>query len=385
MRLAFYYHIPITSTSDGIKIPSYLGVFINALAKEVEQLVLIMHEAYGNEIGHCDYLVEAKNITWINLGKKTPAWHRALFHKKLLKNKLRDLKADYFLVRSPSPLAPYFHYYFPQDKIRFLIVGDYESSLESSPNKTLRELAVNYYLKYNSYLFKKAIRKTKILVNSPVLFDKYNDIASSCKLVVTTTLSNQDFFKREDTCTGDVIKLLYTGRIDLQKGLLELITATGELINEGFPVELHLVGWEEKSEKPIENLLKSKANEMGILEKVFFHGKKTVGEELNQFYRMADIYVIPSYHEGFPRTIWEAMANSLPIICTKVGGIPFILEDCINTIFVEKKSSKSLIDGIIKVIESPVLRRKIILNNNLLVVEKTIENSVKSIVSNIEK
>ena len=54
MRLAFYYHIPLNSSPDGLNVPSYLGVFLDALASEVEKLLLFMHEANDIEANHCD-------------------------------------------------------------------------------------------------------------------------------------------------------------------------------------------------------------------------------------------------------------------------------------------------------------------------------------------
>ncbi|WP_396161718.1 glycosyltransferase family 4 protein [Flavobacterium sp.] len=382
IKLAFYYHIPISLCKNNtIAIPSYLGVFIDALANEVEHLTLVMHEANSREAINCDYKVKSCNITWINLGYKTPSWHRALAHKKLLKNKLKELLIDYFLIRSPSPLAPYFHRYIPQHKIRFLIVGDYESG--SLRKKSIRNIAIDYYIKFNSYLFKKAIQNTPILVNSPALFDKYKDLATSCKLVGTTTLSKQDFFERVDTCTGNVVRLLYTGRIDLQKGLLELVNVTGELINEGGLIELHLVGWEDNLEKPIETFLKSKAREMDISDKVVFHGKKKVGQELNQFYRMADIYVIPSYHEGFPRTIWEAMANSLPIIATAVGGIPRFLSHEEHALIITSKDEGALKNAIIRLKTDSDLRKTLIKNGRDLAANQILEILTKELVKSI--
>jgi glycosyltransferase involved in cell wall biosynthesis len=383
MRLAFYYHIPIWSDVAGMRIPSYLGVFIDSLANEVGHLVLVMHEAHNSEISNCDYIVKSHNITWVNLGYKTPAWHRAVFHKKLLKNKLRELKVDYFLVRSPSPLSPYFQYYFPKKKIRFLIVGDYESSLNSQLNRTFRQVAKSYYLRYNTYLFKKAIRKTPILVNSPALFQKYKDLAPSCQLVGTTTISKKDFFEREDTCAGNIIKLLYTGRIDLQKGLVELVTVTADLINEGFPVELHLVGWEDKPDKPIEKQLLFKARELGIIEKVHFHGKKKVGEELNLFYKMADIYVIPSYHEGFPRTIWEAMANSLPVIASDVGAIPKLLTNEIQALLIPAKDPSSLKKAIVQLVGNSDIRKTMIAEGRKIAMDQTLDVLTKKMIKSL--
>ena len=58
MNLGFYYHIPVHSSPMGLKIPAYLGVFLDSLAHEVDSLTLFMHEASVLEYSHCDYLIK---------------------------------------------------------------------------------------------------------------------------------------------------------------------------------------------------------------------------------------------------------------------------------------------------------------------------------------
>ena len=62
MKLGFYYHIPIHSSEYGLKIPAYLGVFLDELANNTKTLTLFMHEANQQEAKHCDYLMKGKNI-----------------------------------------------------------------------------------------------------------------------------------------------------------------------------------------------------------------------------------------------------------------------------------------------------------------------------------
>ena len=133
-----------------------------------------------------------------------------------------------------------------------------------------------------------------------------------------------------------------------------------------------------------ENILKSKAKRIGILEKIIFHGKKKVGEELNQFYRLADIYVIPSYHEGFPRTIWEAMANSLPVIATDVGAIPSVLSNQKNALIIPPKDEVSLKNAIIQLKDDSFLRQKLIKNGRELASNQTLDILTKKLVDLIK-
>lgn len=385
MNIAFYYHIPIVLSNNTIKVPGYLGVFIDALAADVDLLYLVMHQARPFEELEAEYEIKAKNIKFIDLGFKTAAWHRSLFHKKLLRNPLKQLQhCDVFLVRSPSPLAPYFHHYLTNTKLVYLVVGDYGESVKQSKARTLREWIVNKYVQHNDYVFRKRIQQTDIVVNSPALFDKYEKQSKSIYQIRTTTLHESDFFQRNDTCQQTTIQLLYTGRIDLLKGLAELVEALA-LIKLSQPnLKLNLVGWEAESGNPIETQLKQLATKKGVLSQIHFHGKKQIGAELNSFYRSNDIYVIPSYEEGFPRTIWEAMANSLPVVATTVGAIPKYLKHKHDAYLIPSKSSQAIAHAIEEIIRDQKLRQTLIENGMVQAKQTTLSIQTKKLINHLQ-
>lgn len=381
MKLAFYYHIPVVPQSGKLYLPGYLGVFVDSLANAVEELYLVMHEARSHEKAEADYALKSPNIRFISLGEKTPAWHRGIFHKNVLSEPLKQMETcDYFLVRSPSPLAPYFHKYIKHPKLVFMVVGDYAESVAQIASKSFRDVVINQYLKHNDYLFRKRMRYTDLFVNSPALFDKYKPISKSIHQIKTTTLSKSDFYYREDTCEKPQINLLYTGRIDPLKGLFELVEATAVLRKQYPGITLHMVGWENTLEKPVEAALKQAAEKMGIAAHVIFHGKKTIGEELNAMYRMADVYIIPSYEEGFPRTIWEAMANSLPVVATTVGAIPRYLRNNEDALLIAPKKTEEITTAIQRVLSEPALRRNLIANGMKLAENNTLEYQANNMI-----
>lgn len=385
MKLAFYYHIPIIQKNGNLFIPGFLGVFIDSLANEVEHLFVVMHKANETESKAADYQLKSKNITFINLGLKTPAWHRAIYAKKILKKALQKIEnCNILIVRSPSPLAPYFNKYLKKTKLVFMVVGDYMEAIKQTKSVTFREKMVNLYLSHNNKKFKSVMKKVDVLVNSPTLFETNKNNAKSIHLIKTTTLSIHDFYIRKDTCQNKPIQLLYTGRFDLQKGLIELVEATAKLIANKIDIQLNLVGWENDTLKPVEKLLIEKAKFLQIEKNVIFHGKKTIGKELNKMYQMADIYVLPSYHEGFPRTIWEAMANSLPVIATKVGGIPAYLTDKKNVLLIAPKETNQIVNAVDKIITNTELRQELIKNGIEIAKEATLEIQSKNIIKIIE-
>ena len=179
--------------------------------------------------------------------------------------------------------------------------------------------------------------------------------------------------------------MLYTGRIEAEKGLFELVQAVSVLKKSNKNVKLNIVGWEADENKSVEGALKKLAIELCITESVIFHGRKKIGSELNEMYRNADLFVLPSYHEGFPRTIWEAMANSLPVIATRVGAIPDYLTNYENALFVEPKNVAELVSKVIELLENAHLRIKLISNAYLLAEKNTVEIQTKNMIKLVQK
>ena len=132
-----------------------------------------------------------------------------------------------------------------------------------------------------------------------------------------------------------------------------------------------------------EKLIKEKIEKLNISDYVNLVGKVSHGKKLNNIYRNSDIYIIASYHEGFPRTILESMANSTIVIASSVGAIPIELENDFNVILVEPKNVNSIVDAVCKVVEDLPLRKKIISNAYSYSLTKKIKSGVSNLISKI--
>lgn len=133
------------------------------------------------------------------------------------------------------------------------------------------------------------------------------------------------------------------------KGLKYLIEAANLLKNKSKIIFL-VIG--EGRERPkLEKLIK-RAN----LEDNFF----LLGQLPNayKYLKVFDIFVLPSLKEGFPWVILEAMAAELPIVATKTGALPEIIEDGINGLLIEPKDSQALAEAIKKILENKKLAQE---------------------------
>ena len=383
MKVVFYYHIPIQKKNDKLYCPGFLGVFLDSLASEISQLTLLMHEL--NEKLDYDYQLKQKNIDFISLGKKKPAWHRILFHKSILKKKLDAINENVILlVRSPSPLAPYFNNYKRTKNLVYLVIGDYRDGARLMKVSSFRDLIVKNLMIYINYMLLKQLRNNHTIVNSKMLFEKYKHSCKKIDLVKTTTLSKKDFFRRTDTCLNKKINLLYTGRIEREKGLFELVNAFSQIRKKHKNIYLNIVGWEENSEKKIEKELRKLSQNLEVENYITFHGYRNIGKELNEMYRMADIYILPSYYEGFPRTLWEALANSVPVICTSVGSIPLELDNYIDALIIEPRNINEIKISIENLLVDSVLRKTLIKNGIIKASQNTLEIQSKKLIKKIK-
>jgi glycosyltransferase involved in cell wall biosynthesis len=81
-------------------------------------------------------------------------------------------------------------------------------------------------------------------------------------------------------------------------------------------------------------------------------------DELERLYDRAAIVVLPSYREGLPLCVIEAMAHGRPVVATKVGGIPELVEDGVTGFLVEPGDAAALRCALQRLLDDPMLRRR---------------------------
>jgi glycosyltransferase involved in cell wall biosynthesis len=91
-------------------------------------------------------------------------------------------------------------------------------------------------------------------------------------------------------------------------------------------------------------------------------------------YQASDLYVLTSYREGLPLTLFEAMASGLPIVATPVNGVPYEMKDNENGFLYEHGDIKTLKKNILRILDNPKLAKKFSENNVKKVKDYTWEN-----------
>ncbi|MBQ9816974.1 MAG: glycosyltransferase family 4 protein [Proteobacteria bacterium] len=121
------------------------------------------------------------------------------------------------------------------------------------------------------------------------------------------------------------------------------------------------------------------------LDNVKVHGV-VEGEEKHIAYQNADIFVLPSEYEGQPLCLLEAMFESLPVITTRVGGIPEIFSDDTGVRYVEPRSTEQLFEALEDIAQNPELRMKMgNANRKLALARFTAQKHIESMIDILYK
>ena len=138
--------------------------------------------------------------------------------------------------------------------------------------------------------------------------------------LVRCAIDLRDLPPQSGPATGNgEIALICVGRISPEKGHSGLIQALGNLIKSGVPVHLTLVG-----DGPDMAMLRARVSAAGLDNAVTFEGRLDEKSTL-QAIAKSDILVLPSFMEGLPIVLMEALALGVPAVATRVAGIPELI------------------------------------------------------------
>ncbi len=162
-------------------------------------------------------------------------------------------------------------------------------------------------------------------------------------------------YKKKHGITRKLL-VLFFGRLSFAKSPDHLALVARKLVKERNDVAFAFVGPDEGKEKEVRAILKDVPHTyvLGAL-----RGKKNIAE----MYQAADIYALPSYREGLPLTLFEAMASGLPIVSCPVNGIPYEVKDPENGFLVQNGDLAALEKAIVTLLDDKKLRAQIGKNN----------------------
>lgn len=154
--------------------------------------------------------------------------------------------------------------------------------------------------------------------------------------------------KRADHTPGKT--LLFVGRLAAVKGVALLLQAFAKLLRAHPEAKLRLVG-----DGPERDGLEAMARALGVEEAVTFLGylgQEDVAGELDA----ADMLVLPSFAEGVPVVLMEAMASRIPVVASRVAGVQELVEDGVSGAVLPPGDVETLVETLIRLLSNPETR-----------------------------
>lgn len=147
-------------------------------------------------------------------------------------------------------------------------------------------------------------------------------------------------------------KMLFLGILGQRKGTYDLIEVLPEILRQYPDCHVYFGGDGERQQA------EQMCREQGIADRVTFLGWVR-GAEKEKLLKECSIYVLPTYHEGMPMSILEAMSYGMAVVSTYVGGIPHIIADGENGLLCEAGDRKILCRKLLDLLADQSLRERL--------------------------
>jgi len=190
----------------------------------------------------------------------------------------------------------------------------------------------------------------RILVESHSVIDflglekyKHKIVASGARYIDT------DFFQIKKELEERKNLVGYIGRLEKGKGVMNFVKAIPLILKKQDDLEFFLGGY-----GPLYNVIKNELRHNKLSQKVELTGwipHDKVADYLNEL----KLLVLPSYSEGLPTIILEAMACGTPVLATPVGGVPDVIKDGDTGFIMENNSPECIAENVIRALNSPNL------------------------------
>jgi glycosyltransferase involved in cell wall biosynthesis len=216
-----------------------------------------------------------------------------------------------------------------------------------SIDKLISILATNVLTECNSQ--KKFLEDERVVKKDFLKVLANGSICGVDTLRFAPNLKNREFVRKQLGISADTILLLFLGRLNKDKGILDLADVVNDIIEKDKKnISLLVVGPDEENIKSkIKILCKNCINKIHFIE---------FTNEPEKYMSAADIFCLPSYREGFGMAALEAGACALPVITSRIYGLIDAVKEDYTGLFHEVKNKEQIKKCIITLVENKKLR-----------------------------
>lgn len=391
IKLGYYNHGHFIKDLDGRVYVSFdIAIWADRFVELCDQFVVFLNRGTGkphekNNIPKSFYPLNLK-AKLVDLGMQRPHWQKIVGFKLNRNAILQETSnLDWIIIQGPTPqqnvVTKSVH---PKCKIALLLVGLWKKwpiqmFRQSGLKNKLKEQLINLLKWYNQY-------QTSLLMNRYADLPMGNNPAMptfyKCKkpfYLVSKGLVKESeiIFLERKPINKSSIKLVFFSRLDPEKNLELILEAMAKIKSIGRFVELKVYG--STPMKEYEKILHEKVIELGLKEQVYWMGELPNHQKMDVFQDM-DIYIFNTCTtEGFPRTIWEAMATGIPIVCANYPGADQFFKNSEVQLF-EQNNKHEMVEKILKLTDDDMLRKSTIQSAYKLLLKNTLENSTEHII-----
>lgn len=163
----------------------------------------------------------------------------------------------------------------------------------------------------------------------------------------------QLFSPQPKKAAPEIFEILCVGRLTPAKGQHLLIDAVERLAQQGRRVKLRLVG-----SGPDEASLRKQAARIANPDCIVFEGAVNQ-DRIRTLYAAADLFCLPSFAEGLPVVLMEAMAMGIPCVATQITGIPELIRNNIDGLLVPPSDLDALVEALARLMDDAALRQRL--------------------------
>jgi len=234
--------------------------------------------------------------------------------------------------------------------------------------------------KVSVLMYRLALKRSRVVFfqnkDDLQMFKNLNIISPDKETVVTNGSGvNIGIFNFCKAKNNQELSFLLIGRLLFNKGLREYIEAA-KMIKAKYPLtSFKLLGAMDPSPDSINQADLTEWQEEGLIE----HYPQT--DEVRPYLRSCSVYVLPSYREGTPRSVLEAMAMGRPIITTDAPGCRETVEEGVNGFLVPVKDSRALAEAMERFIDNPDLIERMGRESRRIAEEKYDVHKVNNVIN----
>jgi glycosyltransferase involved in cell wall biosynthesis len=368
VKLGIVYHMPFWQTPDGgiWEIEGSFARYVDSLAPYADEVSLCVPVRPAASVPAEGTRVRAANVRLAPLpyfdGPRQ--FYPQLFAiRRILREWVRTV--DLINCRVPTPAA---WFAFKEARragvpVFLLVVGDLEAVAPTLPYRGVKRWLYAAYTAFEERAIRRMARASLTFANGADLAEKHRRQGATVIETKTTTIAAGEINTRADTCQGAPIRLLTVSRIDPRKGLTSLPDAIARLRAAGHDVSLDIVGPAVGQTGEHERAaIEGAARDLGVADRVRCTGPVPL-DRLMPLYRDYDLFVLPTGPgEGIPRVLLEAMAGGLPVIATRIAGIPSLVTHEQNGLLMDRASGAAVAEAAGRLIADPGLRQRLIRN-----------------------